>query len=66
LSSAEPRPALTVIGGKVAGAGWAGGGVSCALASAGVSARPAKAAKVAARADSMKNSPERQTNATHG
>src|SRR5262245_2973500 len=38
LSSAEPRPALTVTGGKLIGAG-AGAGVSWAWASAGISAR---------------------------
>src|SRR4051812_45563425 len=47
LSSAEPRPALTVIGGRLTG-GVAGGGVSCALANDGIIARPANAAILAA------------------
>src|SRR5580704_10131293 len=83
FSRSDPRPALTVTGGRVTGAAVAGvivavvagdvvvgdvagGGVSCALASAGISARPANAASVAARTDSMKFSHDRQTNATRG
>src|SRR5580704_628018 len=64
FSRSDPRPALTVTGGRVTGgvvAGGIAGGVSCALASTGASARLANAANVAARTDSMKFSP-RQTN----
>jgi hypothetical protein len=59
LSSAEPRPALTVMGGRLTGgvAGVAGGGVSCALAKDGINARPANAANLAARTDNMNKLP---------
>jgi hypothetical protein len=59
LSSAEPRPALTVMGGRLTGgvAGVAGGGVSCALANDGINARPANAANLAARTDDMTRLP---------
>jgi hypothetical protein len=52
LSSAEPRPALTVMGGRLTG-----GGVSCAPANDGSNAAPANAAIRAAWMDGMKNSP---------
>src|SRR5439155_25525267 len=64
FSRSEPRPAVMVTGGRVIGAGGAGGVAgdgSCALASDGSNARPAKAAKVAARTDNMKFFP-RKTN----
>src|SRR5215470_15707485 len=55
-----PLPALTVTGGSVvAGGVEAGGGVSWARASAGIRARPASAARVAARMESMKSTPRR-------
>src|SRR5580704_8285761 len=74
FSRSDPRPALTVTGGRLMGgvvagvivAVVAGDGVSCALASAGISARPANAAAVAARTDSMEFSHDGQTNATRG
>jgi hypothetical protein len=48
LSSAEPRPALTVMGGRLTG-----GGVSCAPANDGINATPATAAIIAARTENM-------------
>ena len=58
LSSAEPRPALTVMGGRLTGGVAGGGGVSCALANDGINARPANAANVAARTDNMNKLPK--------
>src|SRR4029453_6213040 len=61
LSSAEPRPALTVMGGRLTG-----GGVSGAAAGDGIDAMPANTAIRTARTDDMTKLPNQRTNATHG
>jgi hypothetical protein len=53
LSRAEPRPALTVMGGRLTG-----GGVSCAPANDGINAAPANAASIAARTENMNKLPK--------